>query len=70
MRVDILGKEVMCYHAPCQYQHAASQGGPLLLDRDNALAGSVGKVQGSVASRREDVCAAREENVRSTLDTK
>jgi len=70
IRVHMLWEKVMFYHTPCQYQHAATLGGPLLLDGDDALAGSVGEVQRSVASRRENVRAAREENVRGTLDTK
>jgi hypothetical protein len=70
IRVHVLGEKVTFYHAPCQYQHTASLGGPLLLDGDDALAGSVGEVQRSVASRREDVRAARKENVWGTLDTK
>jgi hypothetical protein len=70
IRVHMLGEKVTFYHAPCQYQHAATLGGPLLLNGDDTLAGSVGKVERSVASWREDVRAAREENVRGTLDTK
>lgn len=70
IRVHMLGEKVTFYHTPCEYQHAATLGGPLLLDGNDALAGSVGEVQRSVASRREDVRAAREENVRGTLDTK
>ena len=42
----------------CQYQYVATPGGPLLLDSDDALAGSVGEVQGSVAFRRKDVGVA------------
>jgi hypothetical protein len=70
IRVHMFGEKVTFYHTPCQYQHAAALGGPLLLDGDDALAGSVGEVQRSVAPRREDLRAAREENVRGTLDTK
>ena len=68
--VDVFGEEVARYHTPCEYQHATTQCGPLLLDRDDALTRGMGEVQGPVTPRREDVGAAREENVRGTLNTK
>jgi hypothetical protein len=59
----------MRYHASCKYEYAATHGGPLFLDRDDALAGGEGEVKGSVASGVKDVGTARKENVRGTLYT-
>jgi len=66
--VDIRGKEVTCDNAPCKNQHAATLGSPLLLGCNDALAGGIGKIQGSIASRPDDGGTAREENVRGTFD--
>ena len=68
--VDLFGKEITRYYAPCEYQHTSTQRGPLLLGRDHALTDCGGELQGSVVSRHDNVGAAREEYVRGTLDTK
>jgi hypothetical protein len=65
--IYFLGKAFTRYHTPCKYEHAATQSSPLLLDSHDSLTGGKSKVQRSVTSRREDMRATREENVRSTL---
>jgi hypothetical protein len=57
IRVHMFGEKVTFYHAPCQYQHAMTLGGPLLLNGNDVLMGSVGEVQRSVASRHKNMHA-------------